>query len=233
MAGGAVFSELLDAWHTDGVRLLVPDLRGAGDSARARTEYALERYVEDVSAVLAAERVTRAVLVGHSMGGQIVQLMAASRPELVAGLVGVLPVPAAGLALPDEVRRLFRTAGGDAETLGRILDMASPGLQPAVRARLLSAALRIAPDCVAEAFDAWSAGGFADRLTAVRTRSLIVASDDAFLPVALLRSQVVQRIRGARLAVIEGAGHYLPNDRPGALAAVLEAFMAGLGDDQT
>ena len=109
--------------------------------------------------------------------------------------------------------------------------MASPGLNPTVRARLLSDALRIAPDCVAKAFDAWTAGGSVDRLATVRAPSLIVASDDAFLPSELLRLRVVQRIRGARLAKVDGAGHYVVNEQPRALAAVLEGFIAGLGDD--
>lgn len=230
MTSGAVFAELLAAWQPAGVRVIVPDLRGAGDSEPARDGYALERYREDVLAVLDAERVARAVLVGHSMGGQVAQLVAVSAPERVQGLVGVVPVPASGLALPDDVRAFFRSAGGNAEALGRILDMASPSLDRAIRERLVGEALRTDPQCVAEAFEAWSAGGFAPRLGALSAPTLIVASDDGFLPEPLLRERVVQPIRGARLIKLDGAGHYVPNEQPKALSAVLDAFLVGLGD---
>jgi non-heme chloroperoxidase len=230
MTSGAVFAEVLEAWQPQGCRVIVPDLRGSGDSEAARDGYALERYREDVLAVLDAEHVGRAVLVGHSMGGQIAQLVAATSPERVEGLVGVLPVPASGLSLPDDARASFRSAGGNAESLGRILDMASPGLARPVRDRLLAEALRVVPGCVTECFDSWSAGGFADRLDAVRAPVLVVASDDGFLPAELLREQVVKPIRGARLVKLDGAGHYLPNEQPRALATALEAFLAGLGD---
>jgi pimeloyl-ACP methyl ester carboxylesterase len=230
MTSGAVFAELLAAWQPAGARVLVPDLRGAGDSEPARDGYALERYREDVLAVLDAERIERAVLVGHSMGGQVAQLVASASPERVAGLVGVVPVPASGLPLPDDARGFFRSAGGNGEALGRILDMASPGLDRTIHGRLVSEALRTVPGCVAEAFDAWSAGGFAPRLPAVRAPSLIVASDDPFLPVDLLRERVAQPIRGARLVKLDGPGHYVPNEQPKALGTLLEAFLAGLGD---
>ena len=105
MMSGAVFSELLDAWQPAGVRVIVPDLRSAGESGPAQAGYDLDRYVEDVLAVLDAEGIPRAVLLGHSMGGQIAQLVAATRPERVAGLVAVVPVPVDGLPLPEEVKR--------------------------------------------------------------------------------------------------------------------------------
>jgi non-heme chloroperoxidase len=227
MTSGAVFADLLAAWQPAGVRLIVPDLRGSGDSEPARSSYAHERYREDV---LDAEQLARAVLIGHSMGGQLAQLVAAASPERVAALALVLPVPVTGLPLPADVSGFFRSAGGSAESLGRILDMASPGLERSVRERLVAQALRVVPECVAQAFDAWSAGSSSARLDAVRAPALVVASDDGFLPVELLRERVAQPIRGARLIKLDGAGHYVPNEQPKALAVALEAFLAGLGD---
>jgi pimeloyl-ACP methyl ester carboxylesterase len=43
-----------------------------------------------------------------------------------------------------------------------------------------------------------------------------------------LRQEIVQRISGARLVVID-SGHEIPMERPTELAAVIEAFVAGLG----
>lgn len=108
--------------------------------------------------------------------------------------------------------------------------MASPSLERAIHACLVAEALRTVPRCVAEAFDAWPAGGFALRLAQVRAPTLIVASDDPFLPVDLLRERVAQPIRGARLVKIDGPGHYVSNEQPRALGALVDAFLAGLGD---
>ena len=149
----------------EGVRLLVPDLRGAGESDRRRTDTSSIATWRTSLAVLDAEGIQRAVLIGHSMGGQIAQLVAATRPARVAGLCGVLPVPVdrAPASCGGE-QRCFARAGGNAEALGRILDMASPGLNRGGTCALLADALRIAPRLRGEAFDTWTAGGFVDRL---------------------------------------------------------------------
>jgi non-heme chloroperoxidase len=72
------------------------------------------------------------------------------------------------------------------------------------------------------------AGGFAERLSAIKAPTLVVATDDPFLPPAFLRQAVVSLIRGARLAVLPGPGHYVQVERPRETAALLEAFLAGL-----
>jgi 3-oxoadipate enol-lactonase len=47
----------------------------------------------------------RYVLVGHSMGGKIAQLMASRRPTGLAGLVLVAPSPPSPMALPLQARK--------------------------------------------------------------------------------------------------------------------------------
>ena len=66
------------------------DLRGHGDSAWADQEtYAFETYAKDLDAVAAKLDLTDFVLVGHSMGGMVSLLYAATYPGRVARLVVV------------------------------------------------------------------------------------------------------------------------------------------------
>lgn len=228
MVSGAVWNDLLEAWQPEGVRLLVPDLRGAGSSEPSRSDYALARYAEDVIAVMTAAGVDRAVVAGHSMGGQIAQLVAATAPKRVEGLVLVCPVPAGGLVLPKEAHELFLHSGGNPAAQAKILELAAPKLSAPSRARLLEDAGRLSPEAIARSFEAWSVGGFAGRLGALRTPTLVVGSEDAFLPPQLLQETVVRPIFGARLVCLAGAHHYVPNERPAELAGLLEAFLAGV-----
>jgi pimeloyl-ACP methyl ester carboxylesterase len=230
MASGAVFDELVAALPMSALRVLTVDLRGTGESEAARTSHSLQSQAEDVLCAMDAAGVERAVLLGHSMGGQIAQLLAASAPARVLGVLAVSPVPAQGLPLPENVAAMFSQAGGNADALGGILDMASPGLAKPERARLLADALRISPRCIAEAFAAWSTGGFHAQLAAIRVPVLVVGSDDAFLPPDLLQAQVVDPIAGARMTKVDGAGHYVQNEKPTELGRVIDAFIAGLPD---
>ena len=72
-------------------------------------------------------------------------------------------------------------------------------------------------------------GGFADRLGSITAPTLVVASDDPFLPPDFLRAKIVAPIARARLVIVPGAGHYPQVERTRETAAVLGAFLAGLG----
>ncbi|SEE85091.1 alpha/beta fold hydrolase [Jiangella alba] len=73
----------------DRLRCLSYDARGSGRSDRpAEPErHRIEELVADALAVLDAAGTARAVLVGNSLGGLVAYLIAALRPDRVAGLV--------------------------------------------------------------------------------------------------------------------------------------------------
>ncbi len=70
-------------------RVLVPEMRGRGDSEYARdpATYTPTTYVGDVSALLAQEGISRFVAVGTSLGGLMTMMLAAAEPRRIAGAV--------------------------------------------------------------------------------------------------------------------------------------------------
>jgi len=72
------------------------------------------------------------------------------------------------------------------------------------------------------------ATSFADRVPDVSTPTLVVcgAHDPIFTPDGP-RTTMVDAIPGARLALLD-CSHEIPLERPRELAAVIEAFLAGL-----
>ncbi|KOG89115.1 hydrolase, partial [Streptomyces varsoviensis] len=74
--------------------VLTLDFRGWGRSRDLPGPYTLRRLADDTLAVLAAAGVTDHVLVGHSMGGKVAQLVAGARPDGLRGIVLVGPGPA-------------------------------------------------------------------------------------------------------------------------------------------
>ena len=79
-----------------GHRALAVDLRGRGDSGYApdALSYAPLTYAQDVAALLDEAAVARAVILGSSLSGAAALILAAQRPERVAGLVLVDHGPA-------------------------------------------------------------------------------------------------------------------------------------------
>src|SRR5262245_2387027 len=69
------------------VRLFALSLRGHGDASRPATGYQPEDFAADVAAFMDAMGVSRAVIVGHSMGSYVAQRFAIDRPERTLALV--------------------------------------------------------------------------------------------------------------------------------------------------
>lgn len=210
-------------------RVVAPDLRGTGESSGGADGYTLDQLADDVVRVAEAAGLESFHLVGHSMGGQVAQRVAARVPARLRTLALVNPVPLGGLALPAELAAGFRAAGGRRDALGGILDAACRTLAPADRERLVDTAAGIDPSVIAAGLDAWTRGLPGDGPLGIRCSTVVVATDDPFLPPVLLEEAVVRRITGARLERVPGPGHYPQLEAPAALARVLRELWAPPG----
>lgn len=88
--------EVLAAELDSDVTLVAPDLRGRGRSNGIDGPFGITAHADDVIRLLDHLSIDRAVLVGHSMGGWVVDYTAAQHPERVQTIVLV----DGGLALP-------------------------------------------------------------------------------------------------------------------------------------
>jgi pimeloyl-ACP methyl ester carboxylesterase len=228
MVSGAVWDRVLPSIDLRGRTLLVPDQRGTGASDKPAGPYTLERYAADLLAVLDDAGAREAVVVGHSMGGQLALYLAAHAPARVKAALAICPVPPSGIPLPPDAAGLFRTSAADRGKQGTILGLACKSLSDEERARLLDDAAGVAAPCIEGAFDAWTAGGFADKLSAVTAPVVVLGTEDPFLPPAFLQDAIVSKVSRGRFAMLPGAGHYPQCERPAECAAVIETFLGAV-----
>ena len=78
-----------DSWRRRGSRIIIPDLRGHGDSTPDGVSLG-DRDAEDITALLATLYDDRIVLVGRSLGS-VVAIKAAATASNVCGVVAVAP----------------------------------------------------------------------------------------------------------------------------------------------
>ena len=92
------FPELWYSWRHQipalaeaGFRVIAPDQRGYGgtDAPEAIDAYTIHHLVGDLTGLLDALEIDKAVIVGHDWGGFVVWQMALLAPHRVAGVVGV------------------------------------------------------------------------------------------------------------------------------------------------
>jgi len=68
-------------------RVIVHDYRGTGRSSKPSIDYATRMFCDDAMAILEYLQVKDAIVLGHSMGGRVAQLLALEYPERVKKLI--------------------------------------------------------------------------------------------------------------------------------------------------
>ncbi len=227
---GAYFEETIAALDLEQVRAISLDLSGHGESPGGDGDWSLDRIDDAILSVADAVGAKQPVLLGFSMGGKFAQHFALRHRHRVAGLILVAGAQAASMMLPPELLEDWYGRAGNPEAMkelvrGFLTGPVDEGAldrfgREAARASLpaLQGTLRTTVDT-----------DFSGELSSLDVPTLVVAGGrDEFLTVGLLRSAIVSPIRGARMAVVD-CGHEIPLERPRELAALIEAFLAGLG----
>ncbi|WP_128642589.1 alpha/beta fold hydrolase [Rhodococcus opacus] len=205
------------------------DLAGVGSRASDAGPFTLERFARDVAATVdAREKVC--VLVGQSMGALVAELAAQQRPDAVAALVLVTPVPLAGTKLTGEAAASFRSLGGDAAGQRGGRAQLTVSLDADTLDRLADEGARLRPDVVEAHFDAWNEGHPDGNLPSSYTGpTLIVYGDgDGFVTEHALNAAVVPRFAHVEVRQIDGAGHWPQLEQPQALATMVSTFASSL-----
>jgi 3-oxoadipate enol-lactonase len=212
------------------------DRRGSGESAMpVPRPLDVVVHVADIAALLDAEEITAALLIGHSFGGVVALEAAARLPGRVCAVIAWEP-PFGPLA-DAETRAGFATlatatgraymAGGAAAAAATFLDgVAGDGAWQALpdRARAFIAAQGDGA-YVDAALGGLDPGGLS-RIVAPVTILTSTASEPFYGPIA---RAVVERIPGARLVVLDGLRHTAPITAPEPVAAAILEAIAGAG----
>lgn len=228
-------------------RVLALDLPGYGASDRPDATYSPQWYADVVSEWMFGVGIDRAVVVGHSMGGQIAMELALNHPERVERLVLSAPAGietfnpgAAGFmksfwtesrameSTEEQVRANFVTM-----VFNTVDDSVERLIQERVR---LGQSPRFAGTSVAVSR---SIAGMVDNPVAERAKAIAVptlivyGSEDRMIPNPIFTGgrtrSIAERahrlIPHSRLVMVEGAGHTVHHDAPRAFNEAVEEFL--------
>jgi len=216
------------------------DLRGHGATPGRPHECSIEHYGGDVAALLANLELSKAILVGHSMGCRVVLEAARLDPQRVGGLVLVdgSRIGAGDAAEAERATEQAIRAAGYASFARKLFeDMFLASSDPRLKSDTVERAARLPEEIGAALFPrlvGWDArnmepalAGLAAPLMVIQSTTLsperkrvALKAGDSSPWLDFVRSQVPK----ARIEVVPGVGHFPQLEAPDSVSRLIASF---------
>ena len=229
-------------------RVIAVDQRGHGLSDRPEDhDYSRTSQVADIEGVVEQLGLRTVTLIGHGMGGANAVAYAADHPDVVTALIVIEAAPEVLRSGIETMRRVLAT-GSTFTTLDDVVDVFKQHYPYATMEQLdrrAKATVTVNEDgAYTWAFDPIFLDPTArppetdpgqrrpvslwDAVERIQCPVMIVrgSETDVLTPEAIQR--FARRIFGARVSLIEEAGHAVPTDQPAALSQHIREFLQSL-----
>jgi 3-oxoadipate enol-lactonase len=216
--------------------VIIIDHRGHGRSDKPAGGYSIQEHASDVRAVLDAENVSKAVLVGNSIGGMIAMQFTLDNPDRVLGQLILSSGTALGENMPKEAAAAFQS--NYEGTFGSLMEGAIAAKSKRERPEILEvmkAHFGVQSNFPKHVFDSALAdpnGVFGwnikSKLASIKVPTLVIAGEeDQATPVGA-NQFLADNIPGAKLITVKDVGHFHQLEKPLEFNATLQEFIAGL-----
>lgn len=206
-------------------RVVVLDLAGHGHSGLTRYRYTMQAFGQDVRAVVEAVGGKTVILVGHSMGGQVIAEAARLMPDRVIGLIGVDTFDNIEYPLTrKELEQMIAPLVDDFQVGTRdfVAGMIRPDTDPRIRdwilADMSSAPPWVALSALEEMMQQYIAGDAAKIFEQIKAPVVCVSGD--LWPINAEANR--RHMQSFEAVVVPNADHFLMLDRPYAFNQGLE-----------
>lgn len=189
--------------------IILPDLRGFGESSTVDSPYGMDDFASDIGGLLDQLDIQRAAIVGHSMGGYVALAFARQYPERVRGL-GLVSSQVLADA-PERKEGRYKSAEDvSANGIGSVVEAMTPkfttdeGLQSYARASME----RQQPAAYIGALKAMAERPDSTALLSSFQFPVVIIHGEADLLIPIERAREVKTAHPqAHLVEISGAGH--------------------------
>jgi len=213
--------------------LIMPDLRGHGDSELGEGPATMAKHAADVARIMSASGVDRASIIGASIGGYVIFELWRQIRQRISALV--LFNTKTGNDSPQTRAARLQTAQDVLQTgtqvffegmLEKILGESTRSSRPDLVDGALRMMRKMSPEDVAAV-----QRGMADRADSVPLAytidvpTLIIAGEEDTVTGVAEAEMMKQSIGGSDMKVIKKAGHYSPWEQPQEVGRLLRSFL--------
>jgi 3-oxoadipate enol-lactonase len=217
-------------------RIILPDLRGHGDSGIGEGPATMEKHAADIAGVMDDADVGRAPLIGVSIGGYLsFEFWRRYRGRVAAFVLcntkaqaDTADARAARLLAASDVLERGTEPFFEAQ-IPRMLAKSTLQARPDLAEGVLRMMRKMSPEDVAQVQRGMAARpDSVDTLKTINVPTLLVTGDEDILTGINEAELMRAHIAGSQLRVIPKAGHYSPWEQPVEAGRILRQFLDGL-----
>jgi pimeloyl-ACP methyl ester carboxylesterase len=202
----------------------IMELPGHG-AAQGQGAQEIKGYALWIKGVLDELKVSSPIVIGHSMGGAITMELALRFPTLFKGLV-LVSTGARLRVVPDildEIKEAFPQAVNLICRLSFARDVPEEMMQLAV-----AEMMKNSPQVLYGDFAACNRFDLMKEVQAISNPTLVICGDQDALTPVLYSRYLADKIAGARLEIVEGAGHMVMMEQPEEFNKKMELFLGSV-----
>jgi len=223
----AWFSLVMDV---PGCVVVAPDMPNFGQSSPLEGDISIQRYAAYLAGFMDSQGLSGAVVVGHSLGGCVVQALALERPDLVKAMVLVDSGAPDGLLTPKDRHPFIELMRNNRAVLELALKAVVPTLQDdALFKALVDDAQKMAAPAWIGNAEALSQFDIASRCAEYQGPVLVMRGTLDPIITDGMAKETAKAYPHARLVTLEGVGHSVIVENPSLFLRIFQDFLAEQG----
>jgi len=217
-----IFPQYVSAFSPD-FRGIAVDLRGYGDSEKPPSGFTIEQFSKDLIALADTLKIDRAVWVGVSMGGMILQRLALDHPERVRALVLVSTTDGA-MILDDDIPTVGAPRDYREVSKNMIVESFPPDAPAHTYRPLLERIPTWNATVLREALTSMSQFNVHGQLSRIAVPTLVMVGAKDGVATPTIAKGIQAQIHGAQLVEFN-TGHFMMAEDPDQFRTVLGNFL--------
>lgn len=228
LSDGTVYDSIKPFFDPTKYSIAFMDFRGYGQSKGLSGDYTIDEIASDALSLADTLSWDTFHVIGHSMGGVVLQKMALLAPTRILSGIAITPVPASGFDLGEEGTAFFQSSATDDHALNTIFNTLTGQQHSNAFLSYMTENTRKSTSTPAYLgyLAAWTGADFADQVSQIDVPICVIAGHhDGALGPNHMRETYLKQLSNVKMDVIEGAGHYPMLETPPELFKHIEAFL--------
>ena len=222
------FDAMLSSLDQKRYTYIFVDMRGYGKSIHMEGPFTVEQVAADMVALSKQLGWDKYHIIGHSMGGKVIQRIMADCPDKIKSAIGITPCPACSLPFDEQAWKLFSGADVNSENRLQVFRHSTGNrLTDTWYEAITAMSFKMStPEAFRQYLDSWVHYDLVEDVKGSTIPIKVIAGEhDPDLNLDVMQNTYNTWLPNAQITELPNCGHYPMLETPLSLAAACESFL--------